>query len=393
MKKIVSFIVAVIFFLGMVCIHDAYQNEYIKDHAESMLYVNDDRRNFCIEAMEAVLDEQYHGIIVFGSSELGNYMNGKAFPQKLYQNGNSDFNMILTGRGYMQSLHHAISAGALAESIQSRKVVLILSPQWFTVNGVESNAYVSRFSEQMYIRMMQNDNISKETKRAVTDRLDMLLAEDRIQRQRLLKYNDKSPSNYLNIIERAGQKLYFSFMEKKRLNDAVKMIRGMESEKNVECMEASAVNFENLRKEAVLYAKRITTNNRFGIYDEYFDTWIRNGLENSKNSAQGAGYTVSQEYDDFRLFLDICGQTGLKPLVISIPVNGRWYDYTGFSKEGREQYYQNIRDICAAYDVELADFSDKEYELYFLKDTMHLGAKGWAYVDEAVYRFYQKDLS
>lgn len=40
------------------------------------------------------------------------------------------------------------------------------------------------------------------------------------------------------------------------------------------------------------------------------------------------------------------------------------------------------------YNVKLADFSQKEYEIYFLRDIMHLGWKGWVYLDRAVYEFY-----
>lgn len=46
--------------------------------------------------------------------------------------------------------------------------------------------------------------------------------------------------------------------------------------------------------------------------------------------------------------------------------------------------------IINVYEVELADFSDKEYEEYFLRDIMHLGWKGWVYLDEAVYQFYKQ---
>jgi len=40
--------------------------------------------------------------------------------------------------------------------------------------------------------------------------------------------------------------------------------------------------------------------------------------------------------------------------------------------------------------VKTADFSDKEYEKYFLKDIMHMGWKGWVYFDEAVFNFYNQ---
>ena len=40
----------------------------------------------------------------------------------------------------------------------------------------------------------------------------------------------------------------------------------------------------------------------------------------------------------------------------------------------------------AGYPV--VDFSGHEYDKYFLKDTIHLGWKGWIYFDEAVQNFY-----
>ena len=107
-----------------------------------------------------------------------------------------------------------------------------------------------------------------------------------------------------------------------------------------------------------------------------------------KGSYSDASYVESPEYDDFRLFLDVCKELNIEPLIISAPVNGRWYDYAEFSKADRNTYYQNIRDICREYNVKLADFSQKEYEIYFLRDIMHLGWKGWVYLDRAVYEFY-----
>jgi Protein involved in D-alanine esterification of lipoteichoic acid and wall teichoic acid (D-alanine transfer protein) len=38
----------------------------------------------------------------------------------------------------------------------------------------------------------------------------------------------------------------------------------------------------------------------------------------------------------------------------------------------------------------VADFSDKEYEKYFLKDIMHIGWKGWVYVNQSLVQFHEK---
>ena len=79
--------------------------------------------------------------------------------------------------------------------------------------------------------------------------------------------------------------------------------------------------------------------------DNYFNTYVKDDLEIRKDSEQNSSYVKSKEYDDLQLFLDICKDLEIEPLLISVPVNGRWYDYIGFSKQDRKQYYQNIRDI------------------------------------------------
>ena len=101
-------------------------------------------------------------------------------------------------------------------------------------------------------------------------------------------------------------------------------------------------------------------------------------------------YSNSKEYDDLKLFLSLCNELDLDVMLINIPVNGYWYDYTGFPKTEREQYYDNIWDIAYEYDENVLDLAVHEYTPYFLKDIMHLGWKGWVYVDEELYNFYKE---
>jgi len=39
---------------------------------------------------------------------------------------------------------------------------------------------------------------------------------------------------------------------------------------------------------------------------------------------------------------------------------------------------------------QVENFGDHEYDAYFLQDIMHLGWKGWVYVDESLDRFYHE---
>ena len=226
----------------------------------------------------------------------------------------------------------------------------------------------------------------------VAERLESLLTSDPTELEKINKYediylyhNDVNPINFLKI------KIYDGFINLKNNYNLTKEFKNINNSINYNnYVDANEINYNKLLEKAESIAKIQCTTNEFGISDNYFNTYVKDNLESRKNSEQNSSYVKSKEYDDLQLFLDICKDLKIEPLLISVPVNGRWYDYTGFSKEDRNQYYQNIRDIASKNNVELADFSDKEYELYFLKDIMHLGWKGWVYLDEAIYNFYQK---
>ena len=75
----------------------------------------------------------------------------------------------------MQSLSHAITLGAIAPDMKNKKVVLIVSPSWFAKKGVDGSGFSARFSESMYEAFLKNDQLSDETKKAITQRTKQLL--------------------------------------------------------------------------------------------------------------------------------------------------------------------------------------------------------------------------
>lgn len=365
-----------------------FLNAAVARKQDSLIYFNNDSRNFCAEAMRAVLGME-GAFPVFGSSEL-NATDDIAYPRALFQYGNSDFNMVMIGRGSMQSLYHTVNIGALEELLPERKAALILSPQWFTQKGAVSSVYSSRFSERMYARFIKNREISGELRAAVSRRVRELLEADPPQQARVEIYERLYLQHSLNPVDWLGQGIYDWFMDEKAEFELLRLAQDLNVSFDGEPVRAEDIDFAGLLEKAAQAGEKACTNNDFGVYNGYYNQYIADKLEEKRNSYQeGDGYSVSPEYDDLTLFLRVCGETGVEPLVISVPVNGRWYDWLGFPKEEREAYYQNIRDICAAYGAELADFSDREYELYFLKDIMHMGWKGWVNLDETVYRFYQ----
>ncbi len=387
MKRLIAFIGAVLLFLLTWFGIGIHSNKILQEKKEAMTYYNISSRNSNKGALEMLLAEE--AIPVLGSSELG-AADEIAYPPALFHNGNSNFNMILMGGGYMQSLHHAITVGAISDILPNKKVVLILSPQWFTSWHLTSEIYASRFLESIFAEFLKSPDISYTTKVNVTERVKSLLVLDEAGLERVERYEEVYLKHTLNPITHVEVEIYDVFMN---LRQNVQLAREVKSRQNdsSDRVMVEELDFEELMEDAIAAGEAACTNNDLYIYDQYYDTYIRDVREEHHNSMNSSSYRESPEYDDLCLFLTVCQETGIEPLIVSIPVNGRWYDWCGFPREEREAYYQKIRDICAEYQVELADFSDKEYEEYFLKDAMHLGWKGWVYLDEAVYHFYQED--
>ena len=386
MKKIIPLLIAAVVLGTFVIIYSSVNQSAIAGRQDQYIYYNTDTRNSCVEAMDQLTNE--NTILVFGSSELS-ASDDIAYPPALYNFGNSDYNVIMVGRGTMQSLHHAITLGAVSDKISNKKVVLIVSPQWFTASHLSDVAYSSRFSEPLFARMVKNNRLSYETKRRLVDRVQSYLKTGNPEEYERVKLYDKVYVERTGSIpERLQISVWTGLTSNKQEKDFLEEIADVRVNADTERVIAKDIDYAALLERAERAGIEACTNNDLYIYDDYYTTYVEQAIEKVKGLDEGASYSVSPEYDDLELFLLVCKETEINPLVISVPVNGIWYDWLGFSQAEREDYYQKIREICGKYNVSILDFSDKEYEHYFLKDTMHLGWKGWVYFNEAVYRFY-----
>ena len=62
-----------------------------------------------------------------------------------------------------------------------------------------------------------------------------------------------------------------------------------------------------------------------------------------------------------------------------------------FTAETRKACYDHVRSIVGGHEsAKLADFSDREYEKYFLYDIVHFGWTGWIDVEQSIYEFAQE---
>ena len=79
-----------------------------------------------------------------------------------------------------------------------------------------------------------------------------------------------------------------------------------------------------------------TDNNDYAD-NNYYNTSKKDLYASLKDSNKDLSYLESPEYSDMELFLTVAKELGIEVEVIIFPVNGKWNDYTGVSREMREK--------------------------------------------------------
>ncbi|HHX37256.1 MAG TPA: D-alanyl-lipoteichoic acid biosynthesis protein DltD [Clostridiaceae bacterium] len=398
MKRIISILVAFALFLVTVGYISHHQSDLTDVQLEIMRYDLSPAKQDNVELLAQLLDE--NSVLTMGSSELST-IGESTHPVQFYKDGQHDFDLVLLGQGYTQCLNQAISLAALAPYMDNKQVVLILSAQWFTEEHIDPGAFASVFRMNMYREMLRNPELSDDLKVQMVNRCHEILGEDDLA-ERLSIQEELYLSDSANILERTTETIRAPFFKFQRGYQARKRAKDVESDFDWEQyllerpfdlagQSATAISFEKRLEVAEAEGRASVTNNDFGIEDHYYNEYMKDTYDNRKDSEVDSRFTVSKEYEDLNLFLDVCAELNIEPMLVSVPVNGYWYDYTGFPIEEREGYYNNIVDICKQRSVQLLDLSAYEYTDYVLRDIMHLGWKGWVFIGYEIERFYRQN--
>lgn len=332
---------------------------------------------------------------VYGSSEFSAV--SEFHPSLLFEGKPTGFAPMLVGRGGTQDIIHALNMAALGDSLEGKKIAIILSAQWFTQEGILPAYFKQNFSPLHAYRMVFNSALSAERKNQLIKRLlefPGAFEEETTLHELLKQHLQTSQTKTPNL--RSMQLAAMGRVEMAALEaqDALKTINysRLISEKsaaiNASITAPPLASWLELKEKAAAQGKKLTQNNSFGILDQYYSEHIHPKLSEQRNSAAQSEFYPSPEYEDLELLLNILQETKVQPLFIIVPVNGPWYDYTGFPIEERQAYYSRAEKLIKDKGFEVANFGDYEYDSYFLQDTMHLGWKGWVNVDEALDRFY-----
>ncbi|MGG0051042.1 D-alanyl-lipoteichoic acid biosynthesis protein DltD [Bacillus atrophaeus] len=376
-------ILAFILFVGAIAVPASWLTRFIPDKRveESATALNPNMFQG-LYLQNKMLEEQKY-LPIYGSSELSRL--DKFHPSNYFQVNNQGFTPYLIGKGGSQSLIHAINFAAHADQLKGKKLVFIVSPQWFTKHGSDEQHFAPNYSALQGLDLAFNDTIDPAVKKQMMKRMlhykavtnDAVLSE-------LYQAMLEGQTWKVNLLKPAA-KSYYSLLQKKDLYYSMAESEGPKRHVSESVKDKP---WSVLKQEADKMGEEHSRSNVFHIDDPSYRK-LKHKVPKFKNRNKHRTYAKSPEFGDFELMLDILKDAGAEPMFVSIPVNGKWYDYTGFPKNGRTDYYKKVKKQIEAKGFQVADLSGHEYDPYFMKDTIHIGWKGWVYVDKAIEEFYK----
>ena len=322
-------------------------------------------------------------VLVFGSSELNPGPAGFSHPGNLLAPGAYDVSAMMAGRAGCADLWQAIEIGAFAGIEDApRRVVVFPSIQWFMTYRRPERDFPELCSRGALDAFMENAGISGELKHRVSERA----------REYGMGPGDaETPIGRLvGDLDDAVESLASDVRLAREVSSAVQGGAAGDSDGEVvREAPAFAPDWAAVFDRANWEARARSAKNDLGMddawYAQSYEKWLAGANRNWK--VEGGAYFSSQEFEDFKMVLDVCRETGVEPLIVIQPVKGEAYDQTVYTCEVRQDYYRMIREVAADAGFQVADFSGHEYDRYFLRDYSHPSELGSAYYSKAIYTF------
>jgi D-alanine transfer protein len=105
------------------------------------------------------------------------------------------------------------------------------------------------------------------------------------------------------------------------------------------------------------------------------------------------GVKTSTAWTDLDLLLRCLAAVRARPLILSMPLSGEFYDHAGVSRSARDEFYRKLPALVDQYHFQAVEFQEHDEDPAFLiRHESHLTAKGWAYYDRALDDFFHGRL-
>jgi D-alanine transfer protein len=339
---------------------------------------------------------------IYGSSELNLLQpyTRPFHPTILFQDRPTGFTIFPVGKAESTCLTILQKLAGLGPALRGRKVAISLSPCWFfTRLTVRQDAYVGNFSD------LHAGDLAFDTRLSLRLRQDaarrMLQFPASVAKRPLLRFalENLADGSALSVAcYEALLPLGIMHNAMLRYEDHLNVVGYLwahpaKTSFPTSPHSAPPLDWPKLHQQADAAYRPHSNNNAFGLANEKWDSVLRQETLRLRNTGTEEAFLKtlenSQEWTDLELLLRELNELGVRPLLLSMPIHGGWYDYCGVTYTARRAYYEKLRGMSARYHIPVIDFADHDADRSFCRDPMgHLAPDGLLYYDQVLDGFF-----
>lgn len=337
----------------------------------------------------------------FGSSELYSSENTPYNARNLFSSYPSGFTIFPVGDVSVNSLLTAEELAAAGGDLRGKKIVISISPVFFSPRGLPADQYSGNFSLLHATELLFSTDVSFDLKRDAAR--EMLRYPDTLSKDALVDFAARrltggSPVDAaLYYAEVPLGKLRTLVL---RLQDHWEMLAYIAARPELSTAQPirsqATLDWASIQTQAEKAYRRHADNNPYGIENQHWLDMVKEGRQTPGASIGSAPIDVngSPEWASLEILLRELHEVGAKPLLISLPIAGGFNDHGGMRPSVRAAYYERIRQTGNAYAIPVVTFESHDEDPYFLMDPVsHPSEKGWSFIDQAVDDFYHDRLT
>ena len=354
---------------------------------------------------QAALDTD--GLLPFyGSSEMVLHAayNRPFHATNLFRDQPTGFTVFPMGKAQTTCLIMVQKLAALGPALSGRKIAISVSAAWFFDRPMAwPDGYAGNFSALHAGELAFNSHLSVALRQDAARR--MLRYPETVANRPLLKFAldnlaDGSPVSmacYQAVIP-----LGFVHNAVLAFVDHLNVVDYLWKHPRMTRPQASArgsrpLDWPMLHQQADALYRAHSNNNEFGLDNEQWDRWIRQSMIKEGNTRSDESFLgtleSNQEWVDLELLLRELTELGARPLVMSMPIHGAWYDRLGITYAARRAYYQKLRATGARYHTPVVDFADHDADRSFCHDNMgHLAPNGLLSYGQILDGFFHDEM-
>jgi len=327
---------------------------------------------------------------IYGSSEL---LRPPA-PERgnvFFRTAPTGFQLSPIGGGGAPPLIMLQKVGALGSALRGKKLAFSLSPGWFCTPKPGTEGYKGNFSAMAATEIVFGTALNFGLKREIAVR--MLQFPETLEQRPFLEFALRRLASG-QLLDRmvfcalwpAG-KIQTALYELEDHWAALHHIKRQPKPPPQLQLQEQTIDWPqliaNASKARPVDAGTIRQPSRF-------DRKITHG---SRDIGFLTGVKTSTAWIDLDLLLRCLTTVHARPLILSMPLGGNFYDHAGVSRSARDEFYRKLPALVEQYHFPVVEFQEHDEDPAFLiRQTPHLTAKGWVYYDRALDDFFHGRL-